>query len=462
MMPMRSEDSKKHLRRSPCLTMIPKCVALLLCHQSFDRCRERATSRVRRSRTRWQCVDLLQHAPRTPLKHQGLERRLLQVEPVKGKCYVLTFSRSHNLTLADLEPAAILPVIKAWTVLYTAHLSPSSVLAKQTRPSTLPPSGPIDDFAKPQAQYRYMQIFENKGAAMGCSNPHPHGQVWTTTGLPEEAKLELEQLMNYHREQGGTHMLEDYATLEATKQERVVFENGTFLALCPWWATWPFEVMIVSKMHKRALVDFDELQQAALAEAIAEVTRRYDNLFETQFPYSTLMPATSLHHAAKFGIGMGVHQAPLEGTPEETEASHFHIHFYPPLLRSATVRKFLVGYELMAEPQRDITPEQAAKRLRDCGDEAPRCHQNGLTKLHGSVHQPFGIEVEASDTISDHGKLVHEAVMYVEGGIEPNDAGQQRPRAEDTSRKLIHGANSASVRLVREFDRDVIAYGIEN
>ncbi len=162
---------------------------------------------------------------------------------------------------------------------------------------------------------------------MGCSNPHPHGQIWTTTSLPEEPALELEQLKKYRREQGGVHLLEDYAKLESEKQERVVFENESFLAVCPWWATWPFEVMIVSRKHRRALVDFDDNERQLLAESMAEVTRRYDNLFETQFPYS-----------------MGIHQAPLEGTNTEIEASHFHIHFYPPLLRSATVRKFLVGY----------------------------------------------------------------------------------------------------------------------
>lgn len=200
-----------------------------------------------------------------------------------------------------------------------------------------------------------MQIFENKGAAMGCSNPHPHGQVWTTTGLPEEPALELEQLKRYRREQGGRYLLEDYAKLEHEKQERVFFENDAFIALCPWWAVWPYETMIVAKEHKRSLVDFNERERGMLAEALAEVTRRYDNLFETQFPYS-----------------MGIHQAPLEGDDVEIEASHFHIHFYPPLLRSSTVRKFLVGYELMAEPQRDITPEQAAAKLRDCAGELYR------------------------------------------------------------------------------------------
>jgi len=216
----------------------------------------------------------------------GLSSRLLRAESVTGKCYVITFSASHNLTLADLAPAEIVPIIQTWTKLYTAHLNPKSSLVQIASATTIAPHSHERSFAAPNAQYRYMQIFENKGAAMGCSNPHPHGQVWTTTSLPEEPSLELEQLQNYRREQGGANLLEDYATLEAAKQERVVFENESFLALCPWWAVWPFEVMIVSKQHKRALVDFDDKEQEDLAEAIAEVTRRYDNLFETQFPYS--------------------------------------------------------------------------------------------------------------------------------------------------------------------------------
>ncbi|MCJ1245006.1 galactose-1-phosphate uridyl transferase [Trapelia coarctata] len=298
----------------------------------------------------------------TPADQDGsLSASLLRAEPVTGKCYVITFSPSHNLTLADLPPSEILPVIKTWTEIYTAHLSPQSPLAKVSAPTTIPPDSHDQTLiTKPKSQYRYMQIFENKGAAMGCSNPHPHGQIWTTTGLPEEANLELEQLKKYRRKQGGMHLLEDYAKLESEKQERAVFENKAFIAVCPWWATWPFEVMIIARQHKRALVDFDEGEKMELAETIAEVTRRYDNLFETQFPYS-----------------MGIHQAPLAGTDAEIEASHFHMHFYPPLLRSATVRKFLVGYEMMAEPQRDITPEQAAARLRNCGGELYRMHLEG-------------------------------------------------------------------------------------
>ena len=200
-----------------------------------------------------------------------------------------------------------------------------------------------------------MQIFENKGAAMGCSNPHPHGQAWTTTSLPHEPKEELKQLQEYRREHQARHMLEDYAKLETEKSERIVYENAAFITVCPWWATWPYETMVFSKEHKRALVDMSENEQQLLAESLSDITRRYDNLFETYFPYS-----------------MGIHQAPLEGQEEEIDASHFHIHFYPPLLRSATVRKFLVGYEMLAEPQRDITPEQAAERLRKCGGDLYR------------------------------------------------------------------------------------------
>jgi UDPglucose--hexose-1-phosphate uridylyltransferase len=302
----------------------------------------------------------------------GLENRLLRAEAVTGKCFVLTFSKAHNTTLADMSPAQIVPVVEAWTKLYAAHLSPTSPLAKVAPATTLPPMGANENIFHLNAQYRYMQIFENKGAAMGCSNPHPHGQVWTTTGMPEEPGLELVQLQKYRREQGGANLLEDYATLEAAKQERIVFENESFLALCPWWGVWPFETMIVSRQHRRALVDFNEKERKDLAEAIAEVTRRYDNLFETHFPYSMLHPDRCISYSDNSLLGMGLHQAPLEGTDEEIEASHFHIHFYPPLLRSATVRKFLVGYELMAEPQRDITPEQAATRLRNCGGELYR------------------------------------------------------------------------------------------
>ncbi|KFY83367.1 hypothetical protein V500_10079, partial [Pseudogymnoascus sp. VKM F-4518 (FW-2643)] len=205
-----------------------------------------------------------------------------------------------------------------WSKIYAAHLSPKSPLYS-LQPATSAASDPDYGVSAPTAQYRWMQIFENKGAAMGCSNPHPHGQVWTTTGTPEEPGQELEQLQKYRCEHAGHNLLADYAKLEMEKEERIVFQNASFLVVCPWWAVWPFETLVLAKSHKRALVDLDDAEKLDFAEAIAEVTRRYDNLFETSFPYSS-----------------GIHQAPLEGTEEEINASHLHMHFYPPLLRSAT------------------------------------------------------------------------------------------------------------------------------
>jgi UDPglucose--hexose-1-phosphate uridylyltransferase len=218
-------------------------------------------------------------------KDGSLASRLLRAEAVTGKCYVICFSPSHNLTLADMSPAQIVPIIETWTNIYVAHLDPKSPLAKLASATTLPPLSQ-GTLAVPNAQYRYMQIFENKGTAMGCSNPHPHGQVWTTTSLPEEPALELVQLSKYRKEQGGAHMLVDYAELESKEKTRTVFENESFWAGVPYWAVWPFEIMVVPKQHKRSLVDFTKDERAQLAECIAEITRRYDNLFETQFPYS--------------------------------------------------------------------------------------------------------------------------------------------------------------------------------
>jgi UDPglucose--hexose-1-phosphate uridylyltransferase len=215
----------------------------------------------------------------------------------------------------------------------------------------------------PRDQYDYLQIFENKGSAMGCSNPHPHGQAWCTSGLPGEVSTELQHLTAYKKRHDGRGLLADYVHLELQKKERIVFANSTWVALCPWWAVWPFETMLIPRREIPSLPALTKEEQDGLAEALSQITKRYDNLFECSFPYS-----------------MGIHQAPLSGEAEEI--AHLHLHFYPPLLRSATVRKFLVGYvssscrqiggicangdryELMAEPQRDITPEQAAERLR--------------------------------------------------------------------------------------------------
>lgn len=191
-----------------------------------------------------------------------------------------------------MPPQSILPVIETWTKIYTAHIDPRSPLTRSSKPTTLPPSSPNGNIVdQPTQQYRYMQIFENKGSAMGCSNPHPHGQVWTTTSLPEEPGIELLNLQQYRREHGGAHLLEDYAKLESDKGERTVYENAGFWAGVPWWGTWPFEIMVVAKSHKRALVDFTAEEKRDLSEVIAEITRRYDNLFETSFPYSMITPS---------------------------------------------------------------------------------------------------------------------------------------------------------------------------
>ena len=247
----------------------------------------------------------------------------------------------------------ILPVVETWTRIYANHLAASHPLSSEAR--NLDISIPKEGAPIPKDEYRYMQIFENKGAAMGCSNPHPHCQVWTTSTLPEEPGKELAQMTKYRAAHRGRHLLEDYVKLELEKGERVVWQNDAFVVVCPWWAVWPFEVLVLPKRHIRCLIDFTQAERLQFAEAIQEVTRRYDNLFECSFPYSS-----------------GLHQAPLQGTAEEVDNSFFHMHFYPPLLRSATVKKFLVGYELMAEPQRDITPEQATIKLRNCGGELYR------------------------------------------------------------------------------------------
>lgn len=294
---------------------------------------------------------------RIMLTRVDLSSLLLRAEGVKGKCFVLTFSPKHHLTLADMSAQETLPIVETWTRIYAIHLSPTNPLSQVAAKLDLlsreaPPESVVPP---PSQQLRYMQIFENKGAAMGCSNPHPHCQIWTTSTLPEEPGAEIVQMTKYRAEHAGRHLLGDYVKLEMEKQERIVYQNESFLVVCPWWAIWPFEVMIIAKRHVRALVDLSEQERLDYADSIQEVTRRYDNLFETSFPYSS-----------------GLHQAPLDGPQEEIENSWFHMHFYPPLLRSATVRKFLVGYELMAEPQRDITPEQAAARLRDCGGELYR------------------------------------------------------------------------------------------
>jgi UDPglucose--hexose-1-phosphate uridylyltransferase len=221
--------------------------------------------------------------------------RLLRAEAVIGRCYVLTFSPRHDLTLPDMTPDDIRPVIDAWTRIYATHMSPKHPLAYlATRALDLVPASATVSISPPAKQLRYMQIFENKGTAMGCSNPHPHCQIWTTSSMPEEPGKELANMMKYRRDNDGLHMLLDYAQLEMKRQERVVWENASFLIVCPWWAIWPFEVLLIPKRPATALVHFDDQERQRFAEAIHEITTRYDNLFQTSFPYSTFSPRNRL------------------------------------------------------------------------------------------------------------------------------------------------------------------------
>jgi UDPglucose--hexose-1-phosphate uridylyltransferase len=246
------------------------------------------------------------------------ESSLLVSAPERGVCRVVCFSPRHDLTLPELGLSAIEGVIAAWTE-QTADLG-------------------AKDFI------RSVQVFENKGALMGCSNPHPHSQIWAQSELPNEVRKELDSQQDHYATHSAPLLLEVQAE-ERRRAERMIFENQYFTALVPFWAVWPFEVLVISKRAVARLMGLTPSEVSALAEAIKQVTTRYDNLFESSFPYS-----------------MGFHQAPFDDQahPEWT----LHAHFYPPLLRSATVRKFMVGYEMLAMPQRDITPEEAADRLR--------------------------------------------------------------------------------------------------
>ncbi len=257
--------------------------------------------------------------PDTRLENRDTRTASLFVaEPEPGLCRVVCFSPSHNLTLPELSPAEVEEVIRTWT-------DQTRELGRQDFINTV-------------------QVFENKGAIMGCSNPHPHSQIWAVNHLPNEAQKEYNAQQRYWLNQNAC-LLCDYLAEELQRRERIVAANEDFTALVPFWAVWPFEMIVIANHHCGALTDLNVLEQASLADILRRVTARYDNLFEIAFPYS-----------------MGIHQAPTDGHPHQEW--HFHAHFYPPLLRSATVKKFMVGYEMLAEAQRDLTPEQAAGRLR--------------------------------------------------------------------------------------------------
>lgn len=248
------------------------------------------------------------------------ESGLLRAASEVGICRVVCFSPRHDLTLARMSVAELRHVVEAW-------VEETSRLEQQPR-------------------IKAVQIFENRGALMGCSNAHPHGQIWANGTLPNELVRELDSFREY-RAAHSADLLSDYLSLEVQKQERVVCANDFFVLLVPFWAVWPFETLLISRRAISSVVDLNEEERAGLADILHQATVRYDNLFRTSFPYT-----------------FGFHQRPSDGAAHPE--FHLHGHFYPPLLRSASVRKFMVGYEMLAMPQRDITPEAAAGHLRPC------------------------------------------------------------------------------------------------
>lgn len=243
---------------------------------------------------------------------------LLIAESETGICKVICFSPDHSKSLPDMSPKEIQKVVRVWQEQYKE----------------------LGDNSK----INYVQIFENKGAVMGCSNPHPHGQIWSQSTLPNEVGKKHTQQFNYY-EKNNSSLLGDYLAQELDKQERIIFENDGFVVLVPFWAVWPFEAMIVPKRHMTSISEMSEDETLQYAEAISVLTKAYDKIFNTSFPYSA-----------------GIHQSPTDGN--DNSHWHWHMSFYPPLLRSATVKKFMVGYEMFGTPQRDITAESAVKMIK--------------------------------------------------------------------------------------------------
>lgn len=238
----------------------------------------------------------------------------------QGESRVICFSPDHSKTLPLLSVDEIYEVVKVWQ----------------------------EQVQELSQTYPWVQVFENKGAAMGCSNPHPHGQLWANSFIPTEVAKADQAQEKYFAAQGRL-LLQDYVERELQLKERVVVETEHFCVVVPYWASWPFETLLLPKFPVKGLLELTEEQGRDLALCFKQITTKYDNLFETAFPYS-----------------MGFHFAPFNG--KENAHWQLHAHFYPPLLRSATVRKFMVGYEMLGESQRDLTPEQAADRLRNLSD----------------------------------------------------------------------------------------------
>ncbi|MDR3518777.1 MAG: UDP-glucose--hexose-1-phosphate uridylyltransferase [Azospirillaceae bacterium] len=255
--------------------------------------------------------------PDIPLAGEARDE-LMRFDPVRGTARVMCYSPRHDLTLAMMPLAAVRHVVDAW----------------------------VAQLAELGRTYRWVQIFENRGAVMGSSMPHPHGQIWASDTLPNEpAKEDACQLAYFARH--GRPLLQDYLNRERADGGRLVIENADWTVLVPYWAVWPFETLLLPRRAVQRLTDLTDAERDSLADIVKRLTTRYDNLFETSFPYS-----------------MGWHGAPTG--PGATDSPHWqlHAHYYPPLLRSATVKKFMVGYEMLAEPQRDLTAEQAAEHLR--------------------------------------------------------------------------------------------------
>ena len=256
------------------------------------------------------------------------EQGLLRSASVNGVSRVICYTPRHDLCLALMEATAIRAVIDVWCA----------------------------QVAELEARYCWVQVFENRGALNGCSNPHPHGQIWASDQLPTLPQREEEKQAEYWHI-NGTSLLLDYAQQEQKSGERVVCQNEHWVVVVPYWATWPFETLVLPLQSVSRMTDLDTGQKRSLASLLKQLTCRYDNVFQTAFPYS-----------------MGWHGAPAQGMAGSGEHWQLHARFYPSLLRSATVRKFMVGYEILCEAQRDLTPEQAAARLRSLND------------VHYSVH----------------------------------------------------------------------------
>jgi len=246
---------------------------------------------------------------------------LLKAEPVVGTCRVICFSPNHSFTIPHMDAKDILKVINVW--------------CEQ-----------VEELGR---KYKWVQVFENKGDIMGCSNPHPHGQIWAGSALPNEPKKEDINQKKYYDENGSVFLV-DYLNREQKLIERIIIENDHWVVLVPFWAIWPYETILLPKRHVSRIIDLTNEEKMSLSLIMKKFLTKYDNLFDISFPYT-----------------MGWHGAPFNG--EDNNHWQLHAHFYPPLLRSATVKKFMVGYEMLAEVQRDITPEQAAEQLRNTLDK---------------------------------------------------------------------------------------------